>query len=289
MIIKTGTTQTRNQIQVLMLKSRLIQTPLSEKKVVNTRKLTTPTFPEDQILFQIIMELLLLEKPLTDGKETQTTLDQQSFQHLSLLLKRRLIQTLLSEKKVVNMKRLTTPTSPEDQISFQTITVPLLLEKPQIDGKETQIILDQPSFQHLNLLPKRKLIQMIQLDLCLKRLINNTMEFSNLKSHLTSQMPKILMISRTGIIQTNNQILVLILKRRARPKLLKLRPRKLLKLQLLLKPLMLRKMKRKLLKIKIRNLNLQKYQLLKRNPMMVKLIYKPKQMMKKTNNSQISY
>jgi len=107
------------------------------------------------------------------------------------------------------------------------------------------------------------------------------MEFSNLKSHLTSQMPKILMISRTGTIQTNNQIQVLIHKRRVRPKLPKLRPRKQLKLQLPQKPLMLRKMKRKL--------NLLKYQQLKRNLLMVEMIYRLKQMIKKTKISPLNY
>ena len=51
MITKTGTTQIRNQIQVLMLKLKLTQMLLSEKREVNMRKLTMLTSPEDQILF----------------------------------------------------------------------------------------------------------------------------------------------------------------------------------------------------------------------------------------------
>ena len=88
------------------------------------------------------------------------------------------------------------------------------LEKSQIDGKETQITLDQLNFQPLNLLLKRKLIQTILQVQFHKKLINNMMEFHSLKNLLISQMLKTLMISKTGIIQISNQIQELITKRR---------------------------------------------------------------------------
>ena len=232
------------------------------------RMLTTLIFLEDQTSFQDITVKQLLEKPQIDGKEIQITLVQPSFQHLNLQLKKKLIQMPLSEKKEVNMRKLIMPIFPEDQISFQDTTVKQLLEKPQIDGKETQIIPDQQNFQHLSLLHKLKLTLMGLLVLFHKKSINNMTESNNSRNLLTSQMPKILMISRTGTTQTNNQIQELIHKKRVRPKPQKLRQRKHLKLLLLLHLLMLRKLKRK----KIRNLILQKYQLLKRNLLMERMI-----------------
>jgi hypothetical protein len=87
----------------------------------------------------------------------------------------------------------------------------LLLERFPTDGKETQIILDQLNFQHLRmplrlkqdhqLLPKLKSIQMVQLALFHKKLMNNMKEFHNSRSHLTLETPKSLMTSKIGTTQ----------------------------------------------------------------------------------------
>ena len=56
-----------------------------------------PTFLEDQQLLKLSMDQQSLEKFQIDGKETQITLDQLNFQPLNLLLKRKLIQTILQD------------------------------------------------------------------------------------------------------------------------------------------------------------------------------------------------
>jgi len=59
---------------------------------------------------------------------------------------------------------------------------------------------------------------MVQLVLFHKKLINNTMVFSNSRSHLTSLIKKSLMTIRTCTILTNNQIQVLMLRLNLIPK-----------------------------------------------------------------------
>ena len=135
MTIKTYTTQTKQQIQVLMLKLKLIQTLLLEKLEETMRLPTTLIFQEDLILFSTTTVLMLSEKLQTDGKETQTILDQLKQLDLRqtellklrllLLFKRKLIQMLLSEKPEETMRKLTMLISQEDQISF-SITTELL-------------------------------------------------------------------------------------------------------------------------------------------------------------------
>jgi len=59
---------------------------------------------------------------------------------------------------------------------------------------------------------------MVQLVLFHKKLINNTMVFSNSRNHLTLQIKKSLMTIRTCTILTNNQIQVLMLRLNLIPK-----------------------------------------------------------------------
>jgi len=118
MITRTDTTLTRNQIQVLILKLNLIQTLLLEKPVEITKKQMKLTFPESHISLKLSTEMQLWEKSLTDGKETQTTLDQPNFQPHNLLTKRKRIQTQPSEKQVTITKKSTKLTYLVNQISF---------------------------------------------------------------------------------------------------------------------------------------------------------------------------
>jgi hypothetical protein len=54
MITRIHSTQTRNQIQVLMLKLRLIPTLLSEKPVETTKKPMKPTSPVSHISSKLL-------------------------------------------------------------------------------------------------------------------------------------------------------------------------------------------------------------------------------------------
>ena len=148
MITRTSTTQTSNQIQVLMLKSKLIQTLPWEKPEPTTKPQTMLFFPEDHIWSKPTLEKPLSEKFQTDGKETQIILVQPRSQYhkppLHHLMKSQLanhpvtitkrlkplfknkIQTLLSEKLEITLTTLTTPTYQEDQFSLMLLTVQML-------------------------------------------------------------------------------------------------------------------------------------------------------------------
>jgi len=105
MTTRTDTTLTRNQIQVLILKLNLIQTLHLEKPEEITKKPTKLTFPENHISLKLSTEMQLWEKSPTDGKETQTTLDQPNFQLPRLSLKLKLTQMdqlASSHKKLIN-------------------------------------------------------------------------------------------------------------------------------------------------------------------------------------------
>ena len=145
---------------------------------------------------------------------TKTGIIQTKNQIQELMLKLKLIQMPLSEKREENMKKLIMPTFPEDQTSFQDTTVKQLSEKLPTDGKETQITLDQPNFQLPSLQLKLKSIQMDQLVLSHKKLISNLMEFNNLKNHSTSQIKKSPMTTKTDTMLIKNQIQVLMLRSR---------------------------------------------------------------------------
>ena len=105
MITRIFTIQIRNQIQVLMPKSKLIQTLLLEKPEPTTRPQTMLFFQEDHIWSKPMPELPLSEKCLTDGKETTNTLAQQSFQLPKQLLQL-LLQPLLSKRRSTQMIQL---------------------------------------------------------------------------------------------------------------------------------------------------------------------------------------
>jgi len=71
----------------------------------------------------------------------------------------------------------------------------------------------------MSLLLKLKLTLMDQLVLFHRKLINNMTEFNNSRNHSISQIKKNLMITRTLIILTRNQIQVLMLRLNLIPKL----------------------------------------------------------------------
>jgi hypothetical protein len=103
MITRIDSTLTKSQIQVLMLKLKLIQMQLSEKQEEITRKPTMPIFLADQTSFLISTVLPSSENNPTDGKETQTTPVKQKQLVLSqteLLLLRLL---LLSKRKLTQI------------------------------------------------------------------------------------------------------------------------------------------------------------------------------------------
>ena len=109
--IKTHLTQIRNQIQVLMLKLRLIQTLLSEKLVETTKPGTMPIFPESHISLMPRTPPQLSDNPPTDGKEMLNTLDQPNLllqredqTHLLLLKSKstQMDQLVSCHKKLIN-------------------------------------------------------------------------------------------------------------------------------------------------------------------------------------------
>jgi len=114
------------------------------------------------------------------------------------------------------------PTEPifqENHISLTLTTPQLLLDNLPTDGKVTLSIQPIPRLLalkevqiKLRLLFKLLLIQMDQLVLFLKKLINNTTASNNSRSHSTLQIKKSLMITRTCTILTRNQIQVLMLR-----------------------------------------------------------------------------
>jgi hypothetical protein len=111
MTTRISTIQTSNQIQVLTVKlnltllSKLIQMLLLEKLELTTKLQTMPSFQEDHIWSKPMLELLLSEKCLIDGKETTNILVQLNFQLLKqpLLL---LLQLLLSKRRSTQMIQL---------------------------------------------------------------------------------------------------------------------------------------------------------------------------------------
>jgi len=108
MITRIFITQIRNQIQVLTVKlnltllSKLIQTLLLEKLELTTRPQTMPSFQEDHTWSKPMLELLLLEKCLTDGKEITNILVQLS-SRLPKQLLQLLPQPLLSKRRSTQM------------------------------------------------------------------------------------------------------------------------------------------------------------------------------------------
>ena len=86
MTTRTSTTQISNQIQVLMPKSKPIQTLPWEKLEPTTKPPTMLFFPEDHIWSKPMLEKPLSEKFQTDGKETQITLVHPSSLYPRLLL-----------------------------------------------------------------------------------------------------------------------------------------------------------------------------------------------------------
>jgi hypothetical protein len=111
MTTRISTIQTSNQIKVLTVKlnltllSKLIQMLLLEKLELTTKLQTMPSFQEDHIWSKPMLELLLSEKCLIDGKETTNILVQLNFQLLKqpLLL---LLQLLLSKRRSTQMIQL---------------------------------------------------------------------------------------------------------------------------------------------------------------------------------------
>jgi hypothetical protein len=111
MTTRISTIQTSNQIQVFTVKlnltllSKLIQMLLLEKLELTTKLQTMPSFQEDHIWSKPMLELLLSEKCLIDGKETTNILVQLNFQLLKqpLLL---LLQLLLSKRRSTQMIQL---------------------------------------------------------------------------------------------------------------------------------------------------------------------------------------
>lgn len=167
----------------------------------------TTIFLEDQTSSKLTMERLSWESNPIDGKETQTTPVLPRLLLLSILLKLKKIQTKILENMVTNMKPPIEPTYLETRLYWPIRMELQLWESNLTDGREIMIILDQLRLLHLSIL--LKLIQMLQLALSLKRLISNMMVSNNSRNHLTSQIKRILMTIRIGIILIRNQILEL--------------------------------------------------------------------------------
>ena len=149
MTTRTCSTQTKSQIQELTLKLNLslsqktIQIKPSESMETTMRMPTTTIFPEDQTSSKLTTVKRSWESNPTDGKVTQIIPVQPRLSHLNTLLKLRRIQTKPSENMVTTMKMPTITISQEDQTFLKLTTEMLSWENNQIDGKETQTILDQ--------------------------------------------------------------------------------------------------------------------------------------------------